>query len=162
MTSSDLSVVLRPQVGTTIRPTSDQSFVYVLRDDTTYIAREFRERLTAAGVGSATEAQVAAAYQGFLDGLYQAFAVAARTESFKLHVYSSQEVERVRDELQFPGPAWLSTPCASHPARSTSACRAGIIRVARRWRAKGSAPAFLRLRINSPSCGASSATSRWC
>lgn len=100
MTSSDLSAVLRPQVGTTVTPANDKSFVYVLRDDTTYIARELRKRLAVGGESSAPE--IEAAYHVFLDGLYQAFAAAADTTNLELHIYSSQEVERVRNELLIP------------------------------------------------------------
>jgi len=102
MTSSDLSAALWPQVGTTVKPTNDQSFVYVLRDDTTYIAREFRKRLGVTGDSGAVEMQIAEAYKVYLDGLYRAFTAAAKTESFELHVYSSHQVERARNELLIP------------------------------------------------------------
>jgi hypothetical protein len=102
MTASDLSAVLRPEVGTAVKPTNNESFVYVLRDDTDYVARELRKRLHVTGDDSTVEAHIAAAYKVFLDGLYQAFTIASGTKSLELHVYSSHEVERVRNELLIP------------------------------------------------------------
>jgi hypothetical protein len=119
MTDTELCSVLQPPVGGAVRPGNDQAFVYVLRDDTSYIARELRKRLGVAGEADAVDREIVAAYKVFLAGLYEAFAAAATPGGhLELHVYSSQEVERVRSELLMPTayPVALDPLCESPDA----------------------------------------------
>ncbi len=103
MTSRDSTAVVRPRVGSAITPNNPKSFVYVLRDDSTYIARELRARLAIPADGAALEREICAVYEVFLEGLYAAFAAAAQPRGpFELHIYSARELETVRNELFIP------------------------------------------------------------
>ncbi len=94
MTSTEAGTVIRPRVGGAVTPRNPGAFVYVLRDDSGYIARELGARLDA---GPGAREAIRGEYAIFLDGLYAAFADAARPRGpLELHVYSADELEAQR------------------------------------------------------------------
>ncbi len=101
MTSTEMVTGVRmPAVGGVVRPTDPAAFVYVMRDDSGYIAREFADRLGAAGA----EPDIRAEYATFLAGLYAAFAAAAAPRGpLELHVYLAEDIEAARASLIAPG-----------------------------------------------------------
>jgi hypothetical protein len=111
MTSTEMVTgVLMPAVGGVVRPSDPAAFVYVLRDDSGYIARELADRLGAAGTGPAstgpasTVPDIRAEYATFLAGLYEAFSAAAAPRGpLELHVYRAEDIEAARAALIDPG-----------------------------------------------------------
>src|SRR5579859_8233811 len=106
MTSTEMVTgVLMPAVGGVVRPSDTAAFVYVLRDDSGYIARELADRLGTAGTGSASAAaDIRAEYARFMAGLYEAFSTAAAPRGpLELHVYRAEDIEAARAALIDPG-----------------------------------------------------------
>jgi hypothetical protein len=90
--------IVRPAVGGEVTPVNPAAFVYVLRDDSDYIAREFQARLGA--TDGATGDAIVAQYQDFLAELYSVFVTAAEARGpLELHVYPAQALEQARSEL---------------------------------------------------------------
>jgi hypothetical protein len=88
-----------------VRPADPAAFVYVMRDDSRYVARELAARLGAQDPNSAeTETAIVAEYETFLAGLYRAFAAAAAPRGpLELHIYQAEDIEAARLALIPPG-----------------------------------------------------------
>jgi hypothetical protein len=104
MANTETGVVVRPTVGKVVTPLHPESFVYVLRDDTDYIARGLCQRLAVSPKDQLAEREVKRAYETFLGGLFDAFLTAAKPRGpMELHVYPAQAVEAQRIKFRVPG-----------------------------------------------------------
>lgn len=104
MANMESGVVVRPAVGKVVTPQQQGSFIYVLRDDSEYIARSLCKRLAISLEDQRAEREIRCAYEAFLEGLFEAFLTAAKPRGpMELHVYPAPDVETARNRLQRPG-----------------------------------------------------------